>query len=109
MAAGGLVTFVATKVTKKAPSRNASLRTRPLPYKSGKTWAAIFLRGYPIASIPCKQKFAMPCRARATIVLPDFIRSLPAGEKRELQLLPSADKLREKAEKTGKAVRPGRA
>ena len=36
VAAGGFVTFVATKVTKKAFSRKASLPTRPLPCKSGK-------------------------------------------------------------------------
>ncbi|MDB5130847.1 MAG: hypothetical protein JWR02_596 [Mucilaginibacter sp.] len=42
---GGLVTFVATKVTKNAFSRKASLLHGPLPRKSGKTGAAIFLPG----------------------------------------------------------------
>jgi len=37
-------TFVLTqKVAKSQVSRNASLPHRPLPCKSGKTWAAIFL------------------------------------------------------------------
>ena len=54
------VTFVATKVTKNAPGRKASLLHRPLPCKSGKTGAAIFLPDYPVASRPCMQKFAMP-------------------------------------------------
>ena len=37
LAAGGPVTFVATKVTKKAVSRNASLPHEPLPCKSART------------------------------------------------------------------------
>jgi hypothetical protein len=40
---GRAVTFVATKVTKRAVSRNASLRSRPLPCKTDKTWAGIIL------------------------------------------------------------------
>ena len=37
LAAGGPVTFVATKVTKKAFSRNASFRSLPLPCKAART------------------------------------------------------------------------
>lgn len=40
---GRAVTFEAPKVTKMAVSRNASLRTRPLPCKTRKTWAGIIL------------------------------------------------------------------
>ncbi|MDP9047862.1 MAG: hypothetical protein M3N14_06980 [Bacteroidota bacterium] len=67
---GGLVTFVATKVTKSAFSRNDSLLHRPLPCKSGKTGAVPYVRDYALQ------------RTWATIVLPDFSRSLSAeGEK----------------------------
>jgi hypothetical protein len=47
---GGLVTFDASKVTKNAFSRKASLPHGPLPCKSGKTGAA-------------PSYGAMPCRA----------------------------------------------
>jgi len=51
------VTFVATKVTKKAVSRNASLRSWPLPGKTGRTTAAkpylYFVRSNPGFSKVC--------------------------------------------------------
>jgi hypothetical protein len=58
-AAGGLVTFEAPKGTKTAVSRNASLRSKPLPCKTAKTWAGFIL---PRRSRPSHvQKHPMPC------------------------------------------------
>jgi hypothetical protein len=51
----------ATKVTKNALSKLASLPHRPLPCKADKTWAAIFLPVYPFAFRPFTQKFFVCC------------------------------------------------
>ncbi|WP_426670566.1 hypothetical protein ACPPVU_04815 [Mucilaginibacter sp. McL0603] len=82
---GGLVTFVATKVTKKAVSRNASLPHRPFPCKSAKTTGCKMLPHcacLPVGRFAPGQCFDNYCYAlpalRATIVLPDFIRSCSA-------------------------------
>jgi hypothetical protein len=71
------------KVTKTVPGRKASLPHRPLRCKSGKTWAAIFLHlsPYRLVNLYAKSCDALPALL-ATIVLPDFTRSFPAGKKR---------------------------
>jgi hypothetical protein len=60
-------------------------RTRLLPCQSDKTWAAAFLRRYrslmPVASV--KSRYALPLH-KATIVLPDFIRSCSTDGGRSL-------------------------
>ena len=83
LAAGGPVTFVATKVTKKAFSRNASLRSWALPCKTSRTWAA---NSCP-AALAHSYASANICYAlqphKPNIVLPVFIRSLSADKKEE--------------------------
>jgi hypothetical protein len=54
--------FEGPKVTKMAVSRDASLRSRPLPRKTDKTWAGIIL---PLPSLALPQKLPMPCHRTA--------------------------------------------
>jgi len=52
--------FCLGKSNQNRVSRDASLRTWPLPHKAGKTRAAIFSPGYPVALLPCMRKVARP-------------------------------------------------
>jgi len=85
------VTFVATKVTKRAVSRNASLRSWPLPCKTGRTTGCLIL---PLLCslkplVSGKIANALPA-APPIIVLPAFARSCSAdGEEMGLSLIPS--------------------
>jgi len=66
------------KVAKNQVSRNASVPHRPFPCKSGKTWAAIFLPccRYTLGLCPSVKICLCPAIThKATIVLPDFVRS----------------------------------
>jgi hypothetical protein len=79
LAAGGPVTFVATKVTKKASAERLLCRTRPLPCKSRQNHGLqLFCPTsftQPLAS--AKTCYA-PAAALSHHVLPAFIRSLSA-------------------------------
>jgi len=80
LAAGGPVTFVATKVTQKAVSRNAYFAAHSLcPANLTEPRAAIilpyFVPSFPYAS--AKTCYALAA-AQAPIVLPAFVRSLSA-------------------------------
>ena len=78
LAAGGPGTFVATKVTKKAVTRNASLRSWPLPCKSARTTGCNYLpRFAPSIPVFCKTCYALAA-AQATHILPAFVRSCSA-------------------------------
>jgi len=82
---GGLVTFVATKVTKKAVSRNASFAAPGLyPANQAKPGTQKFRAIALLAHAPRFSKTCFsPAAAQATIVLPDFIRSCSADGKRK--------------------------
>jgi hypothetical protein len=86
IAAKGYFFCLDTKETKSQVSRNASLPHRPLPCNSGKTWAGNFC-AIVCAQGPCTAKVPL-CPAithKATIVLPDFIRSCSTdGEKKSI-------------------------
>jgi hypothetical protein len=70
------------KVTKNQFSRKASLRSMPLPCKSGKTAGCNTFA--PFHKSPLQQKFANALSdTQPTIVLPDFIRSCSADEEKE--------------------------
>jgi len=74
------------KVAKNQVSRKASLPHRPLPRKSGKTWAAIFLPccRYALWPLPfCKNLLCPAFAHRAIIVLSDFTRSCSTDGKKE--------------------------
>ncbi|SEO35251.1 hypothetical protein SAMN05428947_10271 [Mucilaginibacter sp. OK283] len=73
----GLVPFVLSKGTKTAVTRNASLRSWPLPCKTGKTWAGIILPRHTLSLRTCKN-FLCPAAAPPRIVLPVFARSCSA-------------------------------
>lgn len=55
----GLVPFVLSKGTKTAVSRNASLRSWPLPCKTGKTWAGIIFPRGSFPSAHAKTSYAL--------------------------------------------------
>jgi len=57
---GGPVTFVLPKVTKTVSAEMPLGATGLCAQNLGKPWAAIISPGYPIASIPCMRKLAMP-------------------------------------------------
>jgi len=79
LAAGGPVTFVATKVTKKASAERLLCRTGPLLCKSDRTTDCNYfalLRS--LVSRASAKTCYVPTAAQATIVLSDFARSLSA-------------------------------
>jgi len=80
LAAGGPVTFVATKVTKKAVSREASLPHMAFTPQIRQNHALQLFCATSFTHFPpLQQKLAMPpATAQATIVLPAFARSCSA-------------------------------
>ncbi|MGN8071200.1 hypothetical protein [Mucilaginibacter sp. 22184] len=76
LAAGGPVTFVATKVTKKAVTRNASLPHRAFTLQTGQNQGCNYFA--PLRSLiflRFSKNLLCPASAQATIVLPAFARS----------------------------------
>jgi hypothetical protein len=84
LAAGGPDTFVATKVSKKAFSRNASLPHKAFALQSRQNHGLQLFCSTSFAHFPTlQQKLAMPLQPhRACIVLPAFVRSCSAEGKR---------------------------
>ncbi|HTE01984.1 MAG TPA: hypothetical protein VK668_22000 [Mucilaginibacter sp.] len=79
---GGLVTFVATKVTKKAFSRKASLPHLPLPGKSGKTGAANYCPKATHSQCCGKICYALPAHRPALFCLISSEAVLLTGEEK---------------------------
>ncbi|WP_426671291.1 hypothetical protein ACPPVU_08650 [Mucilaginibacter sp. McL0603] len=76
---GGLVTFVATKVTKKAVSRNASLQHRAFALQISQNRGLQNIAPLRSHQADASATIAMPFPThKATIVLPDFVRSCSA-------------------------------
>jgi hypothetical protein len=87
LAAGGPVTFVATKVTKKAVTRNASLPHIAFALQTRQNQGCNYFA--PLRS-HISQRFSKnllcPTTAQATIVLPAFARSCSADGKKKILL-----------------------
>jgi len=86
LAAGGPVTFVATKVTKKAVSRNASLPHMAFTPQSRQNHGLQLFAQLRSRKVPCFYKTCYaPAAAQTTIVLPTFTRSCsPDGEEEDI-------------------------
>jgi hypothetical protein len=85
LAAGGPVTFVATKVTKKAFSRNASLPHKAFAPQSGQNQGLQLFAQLRSLKPPTSAKLAMPLQPhKAIIVLPPFTRSCSADGKKHI-------------------------
>ncbi|HWZ16944.1 MAG TPA: hypothetical protein VNW95_17030 [Mucilaginibacter sp.] len=85
---GGLVTFVAPKVTKSAFSRNASLPHWAFALQIRQNLGCnIFARANLSLCDPTCKKLLCPAARVATIVLPDFGRSCSAEGKRYTNIL----------------------